>query len=66
MAEWSIALDCKSGAFGLRRFKSFSPHSLGIRDEKSSLFLMFTRVISGSNCSNSPNRLNQGKIEEVK
>lgn len=26
MAEWSIASDCKSDAFGLRRFKSYSAH----------------------------------------
>jgi hypothetical protein len=26
VAEWSIALDCKSGAFGLRRFESFPAH----------------------------------------
>jgi hypothetical protein len=27
VAEWSIALDCKSGAFGLRRFESFPTHN---------------------------------------
>lgn len=28
VAEWSIALDCKSGAFGLRRFESFPAHHM--------------------------------------
>ena len=29
MAEWSIALDCKSSAYGLRRFESCSQHQKG-------------------------------------
>ena len=29
VVEWSITTDCKSVAFGLRRFESFPTHNLG-------------------------------------
>ena len=46
MAEWSIALDCKSGAFGLRRFKSFSPHKMeDLKLNTNTLFLGDRSVI---------------------
>ena len=51
VAEWSIAIDCKSIAFGLRRFESYPAHNLGWIEAKS-LFRPFTlRLFFGSNRS---------------
>ena len=34
MVEWSITTDCKSVAFGLRRFESFPTHKMNLLDLK--------------------------------
>ncbi len=40
MVEWSITTDCKSVAFGLRRFKSYPAHNI----KKSKLLLGFFNI----------------------
>ena len=51
VAEWSIAIDCKSIAFGLRRFESYPAHNLGRTDAKASIRPFVSRIFSGSNRS---------------